>query len=133
MLAVNTYSHVGSRGLPWTSVNGSSTARCGKAASHFARGGLDPIGRPLDRRAGVVIEAVRVELAQRRGIVVATHSACVLLSETGDDLVWLRTVADDVTQLPDGVIWLERVEHRLQCGQVAVDVRQHGDPHRRSG
>ncbi len=52
--------------------------------------------------------------------------------ETFDDCVGLRAVADDVAQVPDGIDRAEVGEDRVERDDVAVDVREDGDPHRRS-
>ena len=52
-----------------------------------------------------------------------------IVAQPGDDLVGLRPVADDVTQLPDLVDGRDRREHRIERREVGVDVRQDGDAH----
>ena len=53
--------------------------------------------------------------------------------QPGDDPVRIRPVADDVAELPDGVEVTGVGEDRVEGKEVAVDVRQDRDPHRRSG
>ncbi len=54
------------------------------------------------------------------------------LGEPGDDAVRLRAIADDVPELPYGIDRTSIRQDRIECHEVAVDVRQDGDPHRRS-
>ena len=49
-----------------------------------------------------------------------------------DDGVGLRAVADDVAEVPDGVDRAGLGEDRVEGQEVAVDVREDRDPHRRA-
>ena len=60
---------------------------------------------------------------------VATHGHRALPAQARHDLVGIRAVADGVAQDPQGVVRRERLEHRLEGGQVGMDVREDGDAH----
>ena len=49
--------------------------------------------------------------------------------EACHDPVRIRAVPDDVAEMPDGVDRAGVGEHGVECDEVAVDVREHGDPH----
>ena len=51
--------------------------------------------------------------------------------EPGDDAVRVRPIADDVPELPYGIDRTGIRQDRIERHEVAVDVRQDGDPHRR--
>ena len=52
--------------------------------------------------------------------------------EPFDDGIGFGTVADDVAEVPDGIDRAEVGEDRVERDEVAVDVREDRDPHRRS-
>jgi hypothetical protein len=85
--------------------------------------------RPLDRGSRIIVEGVSFELANRGRVVIPAHAKRFLACQQRNDLIGLRSVTDNVTQLPYGVIGTEAGEDRLERRQVAVDVGQHGDPH----
>ena len=89
----------------------------------------DPLRGPFHRDSRVVIESIRLQLTDGRRVVIATDARRVLRREPRDDLVGLWSVADDVAELPDRVVRLESLEYCFERRQVAVDIRQHGDPH----
>jgi hypothetical protein len=45
--------------------------------------------------------------------VVSPDPYCSFCSQPGDDLVRLRPVTDDITELPDSVVGLQGAEHRF--------------------
>ena len=100
--ALSTYSQIGSRGLPWTSVRPLHPA-------HRERG--EPVARRRrDRRRGPSIAAARLRVepvdlgaAGRRGVVVAADAERADRDQPLDDRVRLRAVADDVAEMPDGI------------------------------
>jgi hypothetical protein len=59
------------------------------------------------------------------------HGADLL--QPGHDAIGLRSIADHVAELPDGVDRTQVGEHGIEGDQVAVDVREDRDPHRREG
>ena len=68
---------------------------------------------------------------ERCRIMVASDAQGTDLDESGDDRVGIRPVPDDVAQMPDGIDRACVCEDRIERHQVAVDVRQDRDPHRR--
>jgi hypothetical protein len=53
------------------------------------------------------------------------------LPRTLDDRIGLRAVPDDVAQLPDGIDLAGMIEDCIERHDVAVDVREDRDAHRR--
>ena len=92
----------------------------------------DPAARPLHRRPRLRIEVVDLAAAGSGRVVVAPDADRADRREAFDDGVGLRAVADDIAEVPDGVDRAEVGEDRVERDDVAVDVREDGDPHRRS-
>src|SRR3990172_9527786 len=59
----------------------------------------------------------------------AAGTAGIQLVEAADHLVGLWAVADDVTERPDLVDWRHVVAHRVERGEIGVNVRQDGEAH----
>ena len=60
---------------------------------------------------------------------VAAHPDRAERRQAIDDRVRFRPVADDVTEVPDGVDGSDLGEHGVEGEEVAVDVGDHGDSH----
>ena len=63
---------------------------------------------------------------------VAAHADGPDLGQAGDHAIGVRAVADDVTEVPDGIHRPGVREHGVEGDKVAVDVGDDGDPHRGS-
>jgi hypothetical protein len=92
-----------------------------------------PLDRPLPEFALVPVAvgaAAVVEIAGDRVVVVAVDGGDCALLDQGADLVRMRAVADQVAAAVDGVAvgLIDRLEYRLQCRQVGVDVGDDRDP-----
>ena len=125
------YSQVGSRGLPWTSVNVSSTIRSGRAASHSR-----VVGAIRSRVHSIAVRAsrlkqLRTESAHRDLIVIAEDAGRPHTVEAFHDAVRFGAVADDVAEDADAVDRSDRREHRIEGDEIGVDVRKDRQAHRR--
>ena len=69
-----TYSQIGSRGLPWTSVKSASDRRCGQRRQPGPRRARDGRPGPLHGRPGLRVEPVDLDRADGRGVVVAADA-----------------------------------------------------------
>ena len=127
------YSRSGSRGLPWTSVIDPISRRSGSAAEPGLRRRADGVAGPFDRRAGLRVEPLDLRTAERGRVVVPADADRPAFGQPGDDGIGLGAVAHHVTQVPDRIHIAGVGEDRIERHEVAVDVRQDGDPHRRSG
>ena len=124
-----TYSQIGSRGEPWTSVKPSRSMRSGRAASQ-------------ERVASAIV--VRVHSIARRAstlklsisrppdggrVVVAADAQRPDVPQPRDDLVRLRSVPHDVAQLPDLVHRRDGRQHCVEGREVGVDIGEDRDTH----
>ena len=96
-----------------------------------ARGRVDRVARPFGGCAGLRVEPLDLAAAQGRGVVIAADADRPDLDEASDHAVRIGAVADDVAELPDGVDRAGVGEDRIERHEVAVDVREDRDAHRR--
>ena len=130
--AVVTYSQVGSRGLPCTSRKSSRSRRSGRASSHSrVSAAIVACVHSIAWRAST-LNALDVEPADGRRVVVAPDAARADLAQPGHHRVGLGPVAHDVAQLPDLVHRGDHRQHRVEGRDVGMDVREDGDAHRGS-
>ena len=130
MSALATYSRIGSRGLPWTSVDPADRVAFRQGRQPGAGRPTDRVAGPFRRGPGLGIEPVDLGTAERRRVVVAADADRADLDEPGDDAVGIGTVADDVAEMPDGIDRAGVREDRIERHEIAVDVRQDRDAHR---
>jgi hypothetical protein len=93
----------------------------------------DRVARPFCRGARLRVEPVDLRPSDGCRIVVAAHAGRAAFAQAADDRIWLRAVPDHVPQLPDGIDLAGMIEDRIERHDVAVDVRQDRDAHRRRG
>src|SRR6185436_3326238 len=88
-----------------------------------ARQGLH---RPLGRDARVDVEPRRFRAAARGGVMVAEEHGAAALPHAIEALVRTRTVADDIAEADDAIRTapVELGQHRVECFEIAVDVRE---------
>ena len=92
----------------------------------------DLVARPEGGLGGVRVELLRPYLPSGRAVVVAGHKLRAGVPEAGDAFRRLGAVADGISQAQDaldGALGLGVAQHRLQGGEVGVDVRDDGDAH----
>ena len=133
MSASETYSRSGSRGLPWTSVIRLDRVPLGQRRQPAPRRRVDRVAGPLRGRAGLGVEPLDLAAADGGGVVVATDAVRPELAQSRHHGVRIRTVADDVAELPDGIDVAGVGEDRIERHEIAVDVRQDRDAHRGRG
>jgi hypothetical protein len=96
-----------------------------------------PLDGELSEFAVVLVAvgaAAVLEVAGDGVVVVAVDRGDSALLDQGADLVWVRPVADQVAAAVDGVHVgpVGRLQHRLECREVGVDIGDDRDPlHRR--
>ena len=91
---------------------------------------VDRVAGPLRGGARLRVEPFDLTTADGRRVVVAPDADRPDLDQAGDDAVRIRAVADHVAEVPDGVDRSGVREYRIERHEIAVDVRQDGDPHR---
>jgi hypothetical protein len=72
------------------------------------------------------VEIVDTYLAYRAPVVISSHTAMVILTKQLDALLGVRAITDDVPQAPNTLESPPRLnilEHSLESGEIAVDVR----------
>ena len=92
----------------------------------------DPPSRPIHRRPSLRVEVLDLATTCRGRVVIAADPDGSDRRQALDDRVGLGAVADHVAEVPDGVDRAEVGEDRVERDEIAVDVREDGDPHRRS-
>ena len=127
----STYSQIGSRGEAWYRRDLAALVGGIEPGEEVARRRGHPLAGPAHGGRGRRGEGRDVERVERRQVVVADQADVAALAHEGRALVGLSAVADHVAEAPGlldaGVGDLG--EHRLERGQIGVDVAEQGETH----
>ena len=120
----STYSQTGSRGLAWYSAGSRLGVGRGEPLEERQRLLADRLLRPARRRRRAGGEVRDRDLAGHDEVVVARQGEVAPLARQLDAAVGLGAVSHQVAEAPDLVrrLLVHVGEHRLEGGQVAVDV-----------
>jgi hypothetical protein len=82
----------------------------------------DGVSRPFRRRARLGVEPIDLGSPDRCCIVIAAHARRVAFVEAGHHGVRLRTIADHIAEVPDGIDIAGVGEDRVEGHDVAMDI-----------
>ena len=80
------------------------------------------VAGPLGCRARLRVEPIDLRTSDSRGIVIAAHPSRIAFTEACHDGVRLRTVADHVAEVPDGIDVAGIGQDRVEGHDVAMDI-----------
>ena len=122
---VTTYSHTGSRGLPWTAVKSPTSSLRGSSAQELGVFVAQLCRRPARGRGRVHVELLETQFSDCGQVVVPGHTDVGVFTQQVDAPAGVRAVTDEIAEFPDLVesaVPAGVVDHALERFKIGVYV-----------